>query len=70
MPTILMGWALPVRLGQRSEPRWVWAKPKSYVRITDTRGHVWDILSLESSTSYYALFFTVGGLDRYMILLD
>jgi len=66
---IPMGWALPAMLGQRSEPRWVWAKPKSYVRVVDTRGPVWDILSLKSSTCYYVLSFTVGGMGRYVILL-
>jgi len=57
-------------LGQRSEPRWAWVKHKSCVRVVDTRGPVCDILNLESGTCYYVLSFTVGGLGRYVILLN
>jgi len=70
MYAILMAWALLAMLGQRLEPRWVWAKPKSYVKVVVTRGLVYDILSLKLATCYYVLSFTVGGLGRYVIMLN
>jgi len=33
MSPILVGWALIAVLGQRSDPSWVWAKPKSCVSV-------------------------------------
>ena len=43
--------------------------PSPMLAFVDTRDPVYDILSLGLST-YYVLSFVVGGLGRYMVLLD
>jgi len=53
-------------LGFQGGPR---LGPSPVLVFVDTRGLVCNILSLVSST-YYALSFEVGGMGRYVFLLD